>query len=406
MEIALDCATPSQRLRSSFPVGPLQLVADKYLIEDILGEGATGVVFAARHCQLGHRVALKVLRPELAQADVVERFRRQAGSVASIPSEHVCRVLDVIALANGLPCVVMEHLEGPDLARDQQQRKCYPLAEALGYVLQACVGLAHALASGAVHHDLKPSKLVLARRVDGSPSVKVVGLGTDAGRVQEALQLTAARRISGRSALAYLAPEQWHAPERVDAGSNVWVMAAIFYELLRGEALVCADPEEYRARLRELDPALPQGLVAVLERALEPQPAQRYASVAELASALEPFTRPAALAAARTPARRKPRLTGWLLAGMCIGLTAGVISALYLRAREPARTVLSPVVVPRVASSQSAALPSPVHEPAPLAEPSPSVARPAPAPVLPPPLKIAPAKPADRVQISDFGGRR
>ena len=414
MKSALDCATPSQRLRSPFPVGPLQLVGDKYLIEDVLGEGATGVVFCARHCQLGHRVALKVLRPELAQADVVERFRRQAGSVASIPSEHVCRVLDVIALQNGLPCVVMEHLEGQDLARDQQQRKRYPFAEALAYTLQACLGLAHALASGAVHRDLKPSKLVLARRVDGSTSLKIVGLGTDAGRVQEALQLTAARRISGRNALAYLAPEQLEAPARVDARSNVWVMAAIFYELLRGEPLICANVDACRARLRELEPGLPQGLLAVLERALEPQPEQRYASVAELASALEPFARPAADGGKTRPTtRRRPRhLTGWLAAGVCIGLTAGVISALYVRGREPPRTVVQPIVVHRVvstehvAAAEAPASPEPVIEPEPVTEPIPSVVLPAPAPVVPPPLKIAPVKPPGREQISDFGGRR
>src|SRR5262245_16125684 len=99
------------------PVQADNVIADKYVVEGVIGAGATFVVVAARHRQLGQRVAIKFLRPELAQQlEVAERFRRRARAAAAVTSEHVCRVLDVSTNDGGLPYVVMEYAEGRDLA--------------------------------------------------------------------------------------------------------------------------------------------------------------------------------------------------------------------------------------------------------------------------------------------------
>src|SRR5690242_21297267 len=92
------------------------LIAGKYLVERIIGEGGMGVVIAARHTELDQIVAIKFLLPEIAKHDMAaERFKREAWAVARIRGEHVCRVLDVGTLPSGIPYMVMEYLEGCDL---------------------------------------------------------------------------------------------------------------------------------------------------------------------------------------------------------------------------------------------------------------------------------------------------
>lgn len=360
-------------MRHSFPFVPQELIAGKYLPESLLGEGRTGVVFRARHCELGHRVAIKVLRPEFAQrGEIVERFRRQASSAASLRSEHVCRVLDVTALDNWLPCVVMEHLEGQDLAQALATRKTIPVHEALEYALQACAGLGAGLEAGMVHRALAPSKLFLARCVDGSICVKVLGLGSDAGLVDS--QLTAADGVR-----PYLAPEQLRDPTRVDARTNVWALGTILLELI-GEQ------------------ALPPELARVLERACAQLAELRYATVLEFAGELA-----SCLALAPRPAQRFP---GWLIGGVYVAAIGAALYALRCsspglerRPQRPPPPAAAQVVAPSLdvttldVTSLDASVALEVE----------------PEPVLPrsPPLQPAKPRPAARVlHVSDFGGRR
>src|SRR5260370_13007535 len=120
------------------------VVADKFRIERVLGRGGMGYVMAARHVELGHRVAIKILIPELCQREeAVARFLREARAAASLRSEHVARVLDVGKLGDGAPFMVMELLEGRDLARVLDEG-VLPVRDAVDYVLTACEGLAQA----------------------------------------------------------------------------------------------------------------------------------------------------------------------------------------------------------------------------------------------------------------------
>ena len=168
------------------------MIAGKYQVERIIGMGGMGVVAAARHLLLGDQVAIKFLLPRVARdKEVLGRFIQEARASVRIKSEHIVRVMDIGTLDAGSPFIVMEHLEGSDLAQVLQKHGPLPLAEALEYILQACVGIAEAHALSIVHRDLKPSNLFLITRSDGSAIVKVLDFGiskamvTGGGRHQQ-----------------------------------------------------------------------------------------------------------------------------------------------------------------------------------------------------------------------------
>src|SRR5271168_2704525 len=145
---------------SAAGVEPGQILAGKYRIDQVLGVGGMGVVVAAHHIQLDERVALKFLLPEaLHNPESVARFAREARAAVKIKSEHVARVTDVGQLENGAPYMVMEYLEGSDLATWLQDRGRLPVDQAVDFVLQASEALADAHALGIVHRDLKPANL-------------------------------------------------------------------------------------------------------------------------------------------------------------------------------------------------------------------------------------------------------
>src|SRR6476469_3582958 len=137
------------------------VVAKKYRLERLIGEGGTGVVVAARHLQLEQPVAIKFLRTALASEEVQLRLEREARAIAKIQSQHVVLVLDVGTLTDGLPYMVMEFLEGRDLARILKEDGPLSVEDAVDCMLQVCEALAEAHASGIVHRDLKPANLFL-----------------------------------------------------------------------------------------------------------------------------------------------------------------------------------------------------------------------------------------------------
>ena len=114
-------------------------LAGKYRIERTIGSGAMGVVVAARHVQLGQRVAIKYLVEDAFDyPDLVERFSREARALAAIRSEHVARVHDIGMLASGLPYMVLEYLEGADLEWYLSETGALTQADAVRYVLEIC----------------------------------------------------------------------------------------------------------------------------------------------------------------------------------------------------------------------------------------------------------------------------
>src|SRR5688572_27335666 len=184
------------------------VVAGKYRLEKVAGEGGMGIVYAAEHLVLKQRVAVKVLLPNAASSDaVIERFAREARAAAKINSEHVARVMDAGSLASGAPFLVMEYLEGCDLEELLALKESMSVTEIVDYLLQALEGLAHAHAVNIVHRDLKPANLFLACRPDGGTAIKLLDFG-----ISKAMKSTAGeKRLTGQHVLGspvYMSPEQ------------------------------------------------------------------------------------------------------------------------------------------------------------------------------------------------------
>ena len=274
------------------------VLAGKYRVERVLGVGGMGVVVAAHHVHLDERVAIKFLLPHaLGSKEAITRFSREARAAARIKSEHVTRVTDVGTLDNGAPYMVMEYLEGSDLAGWLSSKGPLTIEDAVDFVLQACEAIAEAHALGIVHRDLKPSNLFVTRRPDGALSVKVLDFG-----ISKTTGLSGSGDMTHTSAIMgsplYMSPEHLHSAKDADARSDVWALGVILYELLTADTPFIADsmpglvarilsapPES----LRKKRPDVPEGLEAVVFKCLERDRGKRYRNVGELASALVQF---------------------------------------------------------------------------------------------------------------------
>jgi len=287
------------------PIHVGDVIDGKYRIERILGQGGMGVVVRATHLRLEQAVALKFVLPRVAETEAFrERFLREARASSRLRSEHVARVYDVGTTDGGLPYLVMELLEGSDLATWMQRSGPMAVPDAVEYVVQACEAIVEAHDLGIVHRDLKPANLFVTRRPNGAPLVKVLdfGISKQVGpAAMDAAALTQSTAVLGSP--LYMAPEQLRSARTVDTRSDIWSLGIIVYELLtgrvpfHGETLtelclrVVSDPAPSPSEARK---DLPPELVSIVMRCLEKEPSARYSSVSMLAAALEPFSAGAA----------------------------------------------------------------------------------------------------------------
>jgi len=281
------------------PVTPGEVLAGKYRVEKLLGEGGMGVVVQAKNIALNTTVAIKLLRQNaVANAEALGRFQREAQAAASLRSEHVARVSDVGALADGRPYMVMEYLQGRDLAEELEHRqRPFDIPVAVDFVLQACEAIVEAHSAGIIHRDLKPRNLFLTKTVDGRDLVKVLDFGISKVEGAQDMQLTRTTEIIGSP--SYMSPEQLRASRDVDARTDIWALGVILYELLTGRLpfyaetvtqLVAVVLMENEPPLRSLRPDAPAELEAIIHKCLGKTPYERMGSVVELAHALEPFS--------------------------------------------------------------------------------------------------------------------
>lgn len=281
------------------PVAPGDVLADKYRVERVLGAGGMGVVVAATHLELQELVAVKFLHPEAIESpEAAARFLREARVAVKIRSENVARVIDVGRLENGAPYMVMEYLEGEDLAA-QVLRGPLPIETAVDYVIQACSAMAEAHKVGVVHRDLKPANLFVIQRSDGTPIIKVLDFGISKLSVPDLSDAGLTKTSTMMGSPFYMSPEQMRSARDVDVRTDVWALGVILFELLTAQnafggtslpELVANIMTVGPRSLTELRPEVPEGLCRVVYRCLEKEPANRFQNVADLARALVPFT--------------------------------------------------------------------------------------------------------------------
>jgi serine/threonine protein kinase len=284
--------------RSAGLSAPGTVVAGKYTVERKLGAGGMGVVLAVRHKDLGELYALKLMLPAAAaSAPARERFAREAKAAARLKSEHVARAIDFGFLPDdGPPYMVLELLEGQNLAeRLATSGPVEPKALAL-MMLQACEALREAHEEGIVHRDLKPSNLFVTKRPNGTPCLKVLDFGIAKTIANDAGALTKTATTMGSP--FYMSPEQMRSAKSADQRSDIWSLGVTMYELSTGRVpfigetvtevaimvIECAveSPRSHR-------PELPVELERIIMRCLQKNPERRYATVDQLAEALALF---------------------------------------------------------------------------------------------------------------------
>jgi serine/threonine-protein kinase len=294
-----------------------------------------GVVFRARDPS-NQQVAIKVLLPEtVATPGAVERFTNEAQAARVLTSEHTVRVFDAGTLDSALPYIVMELLEGVDVATILEQRGRLPVAEACDIVIEACDALADAHARGMVHRDLKPGNLFAARAPDGRTRVKVLDFGLSKVAAQNRqVALTSTGTILGTP--HYMAPEQLKSSKDADARADIWSLGVILYELLSGKEpfdgtsfgmlfsnIVSKEP----APLLSSCPDVATGLAEIVHRCLKKNRDDRYANVTDLVSALAAFASPAGATVARRiverPAQRSATRAAQRKAGGTMMMSVG-----------------------------------------------------------------------------------
>jgi hypothetical protein len=268
------------------------LVLGPYRLLGLVGEGALGQVFRARHRDHRTVVALKVLRPELrSEGEVLRQFWQEADALASLDHPAFVCAFDTEP-DHDCPYFAMEYVEGIDLGRLLRLAGPLPTAQACDYARQAALGLQYAFEHGLVHRDIKPPNLLVCF---AEGRVRVLDIGS-ARREWRPAGGKGGGALMGTA--DYIAPEQALTPQAADTRADVYSLGCTLYHLLTGRppfpgASVARKLLDHQQApvpsVREARPELPPALDAVVQRMLQKQPGDRYQTPALAAVAIAPF---------------------------------------------------------------------------------------------------------------------
>jgi serine/threonine-protein kinase len=267
-----------------------------------IGSGGMGNVYLGRDPELDRQVAIKVIREEVHDQEVMDRFFREARAAAALRHANIITVY-ASGLENHRPYIAMEYIEGESLAEVIKQRKSLPLSEKISYLEQLCAGLGFAHKSGIVHRDVKPANIM----IDGEGVVRILDFGI--ARI-EGSAMTQDGTMMG--SLNYMSPEQMLG-KPVDQRSDIFSVGSVAYELLcyhqafkgnLNDGLLHRLPHEDPPLLKDLAPSVPLAVEHVVMRALEKDPGRRFQNLADMRTAF--VNALAAIQQPGAPARTTP----------------------------------------------------------------------------------------------------
>ena len=274
------------------------VVDGKYRLVRLVGKGGMGSVWEAEHIEIGKKVAIKFLLPEVASdKETVSRFLREARAAAAIGSDHIVNVTDFGYLQNGSPYLIMEYLHGEDLDTVLKRSGRLPLGTAVSIALQMCEALAPAHEMGIVHRDLKPGNLFLTRLGSLDGWVKVLDFGI--AKMHTSIRGHSSSDLTSTGATLgtpyYMAPEQFTGARLVDRRADVYSTGVVLYVMITGEKpfkgstyedliiqVATATPIRPGYLVPELDPKVED----VILRSIRKDVSARFSSMDSLAEAL------------------------------------------------------------------------------------------------------------------------
>ncbi|MGD0446705.1 MAG: protein kinase [Edaphobacter sp.] len=349
-----DLSPEDGRSASDDGAGPIGRKVSHFRVIEVIGGGGMGMVYRAEDLKLGRQVALKFLPEEMASDPAsLRRFEREAQTASALNHPNICTIFEIEDY-DGQPIIVMELLDGKTL-RDRLAKSHgakMPLGELLRIALETCDGLQAAHAKGIIHRDIKPANIFLTN--EGPAKILDFGLAKlveseeaggwepqDSARSTNPLiqfkapigQDTGLSRAGlAMGTTSYMSPEQVRR-EKLDARTDLFSFGLVLFEMATGERAFPGNSaaevhqgllHEKTTRIRELNPAIPPMLQAVIEMALEKEPGKRYRSAAEMRAALELVPSPQSL--------RLRRIRNWVAATVLLFLaaTAAVIAWRYL----------------------------------------------------------------------------
>lgn len=345
----------------------------RYKIERLLGEGGMGFVYLARHKVIDKKVAVKVLRADMARdREILERFLQEARAASSIGNPHIIDISDFGDLPDGSTYFVMEFLDGKSLIQlyETEKSKRLPADLVVRIAIQMANGLAAAHERGIIHRDLKPENIFIIQRGADKEFIKILDFGIAKVATSGDNKLTRAGAVFGTP--HYMSPEQ-AAGAPLDHRTDVYSLGVMLYEMVSGQLPFVADnfmgilsqhmyqPATPLSKLG-LDPACPEELEAIIFKCLSKTPEERYPDMESLAADLTRFkagqmTEAAAelvrsneASAAQDAAAQKAKRTPWVrfvaVGAVVMGATLGTL--LILLGNPP------PTPDPAAAASQVA----------------------------------------------------
>jgi len=276
---------------------PGNLVADRYEVIRLIGEGGMGSVYEAKHKEIEKRVALKILNRELCNsAEIFKRFKQEAKIAGSIGHLNICEVLDFGVTEDGLAFLVMEYLEGESLRSIIEREGRLPIDVSLEIIKQVLDGLEEVHGRGIVHRDLKPENIFITNVKGHGLVVKILDFGISKIRMPGSGSMTMTKTGAMMGTPYYMSPEQIRGSKDVDHRTDIYSCGVILYEMVTGTVpyggstfseVVAHCLEDEFPDPKKVYPDFPADLSNLLRRSMEKDVSKRIESASSFKAEIE-----------------------------------------------------------------------------------------------------------------------